>query len=164
MGRGNQYIQLVKVLYCKLPANGKQLPAFPLEVGPGIELPSQRWEARVLVLWPLNPVCFTNILEEVTVEGHISSIIKSCGVKEGKYQARKLELKRRAFKILPKRWYWRTGSRITMLKCRSIMAERLRPKFVAFMNFMLKRGDIKELKFGATVSTALGISILFRYV
>ena len=35
MGRGNQYIQLVKVLYCKLPANGKQLPAFPLEVGAG---------------------------------------------------------------------------------------------------------------------------------
>ena len=32
-GRGNQYIQLVKVLYCKLPTNGKQIPAFPLEVG-----------------------------------------------------------------------------------------------------------------------------------
>ena len=30
MERGNQYIQLVKVLYCKLPNNGKQLPAFPL--------------------------------------------------------------------------------------------------------------------------------------
>ena len=27
-GRGNQYIQLVKVLYCKLLTNGKQLPAF----------------------------------------------------------------------------------------------------------------------------------------
>ena len=26
-GRGNQYIQLVKVLYCKPPTNGKQLPA-----------------------------------------------------------------------------------------------------------------------------------------
>ena len=33
-GRGNQYIQLVKALYCKLPTNGKQLPAFPLEVEP----------------------------------------------------------------------------------------------------------------------------------
>ena len=33
-GRGNQYIQLVKVLYCKLPTNGKQLPAIPLEVEP----------------------------------------------------------------------------------------------------------------------------------
>ena len=29
MGRGNQYIQLVMVLYCKLPTNGKQLPTFP---------------------------------------------------------------------------------------------------------------------------------------
>ena len=28
MDRGNQYIQWVKVLYCKLPSNGKQLPAF----------------------------------------------------------------------------------------------------------------------------------------
>ena len=35
MRRGNQYIQLVKVLYCKLPTNGKQLPTFPLETGPG---------------------------------------------------------------------------------------------------------------------------------
>ena len=30
--RGNQYIQLVNVLYCKLPTNSKQLPAFPPEV------------------------------------------------------------------------------------------------------------------------------------
>ena len=29
-GRGNQNIQLVKVLYCKLLTNDKQLPAFPL--------------------------------------------------------------------------------------------------------------------------------------
>ena len=35
MERGNQYIQLAKVLYCKLPTNCKQLPAFPLEVEPG---------------------------------------------------------------------------------------------------------------------------------
>ena len=48
MGRANQYIQLVRVLYCKLPTNGKQLSAFPLEVRPGIELRFQRWEARVL--------------------------------------------------------------------------------------------------------------------
>ena len=33
-GRENQYKQLVKVLYCKLLTNGKQLPAFPLEVEP----------------------------------------------------------------------------------------------------------------------------------
>ena len=34
-GRGNQYIQFVRVLYYKLPTNGKQLPAFPLEAVPG---------------------------------------------------------------------------------------------------------------------------------
>ena len=34
-GRGKQYIQLVKVLYCKLLTDGKQLPAFPLEAMPG---------------------------------------------------------------------------------------------------------------------------------
>ena len=29
MGRGNQYIQLVKVLYCKLLTISKKLPSFP---------------------------------------------------------------------------------------------------------------------------------------
>ena len=58
-GRGNQYIQFVRVLYCKLPTNGKQLPAFPLEAVTGIEPRPQRWEARVLPLpagtgkWPM---------------------------------------------------------------------------------------------------------------
>ena len=47
-GRGNQYIQFVRVLYCKLLTNGKQLPAFPLEAVPGTEPRPQRWEARVL--------------------------------------------------------------------------------------------------------------------
>ena len=28
-GRGNQYIEFARVVYCKLPTNGKQLPAFP---------------------------------------------------------------------------------------------------------------------------------------
>ena len=37
MGRRNQYIQLVKVLHCKLPTKGKQLPDLALEVGPGGE-------------------------------------------------------------------------------------------------------------------------------
>ena len=32
VGRGNQYIQLVKVLYCNLLTNGKQLPAFSHKV------------------------------------------------------------------------------------------------------------------------------------
>ena len=30
-GRGNQYIEFTRVVYCKLPTNSKQLPAFPLE-------------------------------------------------------------------------------------------------------------------------------------
>ena len=55
MGRGNQYIELVKVLYCKLSTKGKQLPAFPLEVGPGTELWSQRWGASVLPLCHRGP-------------------------------------------------------------------------------------------------------------
>ena len=36
-GRGNQYIQFVRVLYCKLLTKGKQLPAFPLEAMLGTE-------------------------------------------------------------------------------------------------------------------------------
>ena len=39
-GRGNQYIQFARVVYCKLPTNGKQLPAFPLKVITGIEPPT----------------------------------------------------------------------------------------------------------------------------
>ena len=54
-GRGNQYIQFVRVLYCKLPTNGKQLPAFPLEAMLGIEPRPQRWEARVLPLCHRGP-------------------------------------------------------------------------------------------------------------
>ena len=46
-GRGNQYIQFVRVLYCKLLTNGKQLSAFPLA---RTESRPQRWEARVLPL------------------------------------------------------------------------------------------------------------------
>ena len=49
-GRGNQYIQFVRLLYCKLPTNSKQLPAFPLEGVPGTKTWPQRWEARVLPL------------------------------------------------------------------------------------------------------------------
>ena len=55
-GRGNQYIQFVRVLYCKLPTNDKQLPAFPLEAVPGIEPRPQRWEARVLPLCHCGPL------------------------------------------------------------------------------------------------------------
>ena len=54
-GRQNQYIQFVRVLYCKLTTNGKQLPAFPLEAVSGIEPRPQRWEARVLPLCHRGP-------------------------------------------------------------------------------------------------------------
>ena len=46
-GRGNQYIKLVRVLYCKLLSNDKQLPAFPLEATPGTEPRPHRWEAKL---------------------------------------------------------------------------------------------------------------------
>ena len=39
-GRGNQYIEFARVVYCKLPTNGKQLPAFPLKASTGIEPPT----------------------------------------------------------------------------------------------------------------------------
>ena len=55
-GRGNQYIQFIRVLYCKLLTNGKQLPAFPLEAVPGTEPWPQRWEARVLPLCHRGPL------------------------------------------------------------------------------------------------------------
>ena len=32
---------------CRVPTNGKQLPAFPLEVGEGTKPRFQRWEVRV---------------------------------------------------------------------------------------------------------------------
>ena len=47
-GRGNQYIEFARVVYCKLPTNDKQLPAFPLTAMTGIEPQPQRWEPRVL--------------------------------------------------------------------------------------------------------------------
>ena len=53
--REKQYIQFVRVLYCKLPTNGKQLPAFPLVVVPETEPWPQRWEARVLPLCHRGP-------------------------------------------------------------------------------------------------------------
>ena len=54
-GRGNQYIQFIRVLYCKLPTNGKQLPAFPHEAVLGTEPRPQRWDARVLPLCQHGP-------------------------------------------------------------------------------------------------------------
>ena len=57
VGRGNQYIQLVKVLYCKVLTIGNQLPTFPHKVRDLNHRP-QRWEVSVLVTtappWPHN--------------------------------------------------------------------------------------------------------------
>ena len=66
-GRGNQYIQFARVLYCKLPTNGKQLPAFPLEAVPRIEAWPQRWEARVLPLCHCGPQIYMYINNTVLV-------------------------------------------------------------------------------------------------
>ena len=54
-GRGNQYIQFVRAMYCKLPTNGKQLPAFPLEAmpGPNLALEVGGESVTTLPLWPL---------------------------------------------------------------------------------------------------------------
>ena len=66
-GRGNQYIQFVRVLYCTLPTNGKQLPAFPLEAVLGTEPWPQRWEGRVLPLCHRDPSThhLTHMTEQV---------------------------------------------------------------------------------------------------
>ena len=72
-GRGNQYIQFVRVLYCKLTTNGKQLPAFPLEAVPGIEPWPQRWEARVLPLCHHGPVFYISSTAKVIL-GQVLSI------------------------------------------------------------------------------------------
>ena len=69
VGRGSQYIQLVKVLYWRLLTNDKQLPAFPLEVRLRTELRSQRWEARMLPFCHNNPrrAWNLNIFEALTI-------------------------------------------------------------------------------------------------
>ena len=68
-GRGNQYIQFMRVMYCKLPTNDKQLPAFPLEAVLGIEPQPQRWEARVL------PLCHRDPLQSIQTHTNIQSEI-----------------------------------------------------------------------------------------
>ena len=56
---GNKYIQLVKVLNCKLPSISKQLPTFPHKVR-ALNPRPQRWEGSVLPLChhgPLHVCC-----------------------------------------------------------------------------------------------------------
>ena len=75
-GRGNQYIQFVRVLYCKLPTNGKQLPAFPLEAVPGTEPQSLRWEASVTTLppWPLYMSADLSIIMSADIIASLCSV------------------------------------------------------------------------------------------
>ena len=53
--RGNQYIELVKVFYCKLLTIGKEVPAFPHKVQ-DLNCRPQRWEANVLPLSHRGPL------------------------------------------------------------------------------------------------------------
>ena len=55
-GRGNQYIQFVRALYCKLSANAKKVSVFPFEGVLGVEPQPQRLEARVLTLCHRGPL------------------------------------------------------------------------------------------------------------
>ena len=58
MGRGNQYIQLVKVLYCKLPTIGKQLATTNV---PGFEPPTTEVGGKCITtrsLWPPHKIFF----------------------------------------------------------------------------------------------------------
>ena len=73
-GRGNQYIQFIRILYCKLPTNGKQLPAFPLQAVTGIEPRPQRWEARVLPLCHRGPSLLSDFDAGVKCEIWIDKI------------------------------------------------------------------------------------------
>ena len=77
-GRGNQYIQFVRVLYCKLPTNGKKLPAFPLEAMPGIEPQPQRWEARVLLLGANSRQGTTRVVPCTNSRGRVVANISRC--------------------------------------------------------------------------------------
>ena len=43
-------MQLVNALHCKLSTSGKQLPVFLLEVSPGIDIQTQRYEVSVFAL------------------------------------------------------------------------------------------------------------------
>ena len=53
-GSGNQYIQFVRFLYCKLPTKSKQLPAFPLEAMPGT--PARRECYHSATVAPYSPL------------------------------------------------------------------------------------------------------------
>ena len=55
-------------MYCKLPTNGMQLPAFPLKAVTGIEPRPQRWEARVLPLCHRGPYSPSKCTDKILFE------------------------------------------------------------------------------------------------
>ena len=73
-GRGNHYIEFARVLYCKLPTNGKQLPAFPLEAVTGIEPRPRMWEARVLPLCHRGPSLWVENFNEIPLSHTVKEI------------------------------------------------------------------------------------------
>ena len=66
-GRGNRYIQLVKVLNCKLLTIGKELPTFPHRVR-GLNRRPQRWEASMA---SVNSYLFSGLLKPEMVYRHL---------------------------------------------------------------------------------------------
>ena len=62
VGRGNQYIQLVKVLYCKLSTISEQLPTFPHKVC-GLNHQPQSSEVSVLLLLHRGLYCIVSMHE-----------------------------------------------------------------------------------------------------
>ena len=71
-GRGNQYIQFARVVYCKLPTNGKQLPAFLLKAIMGIEPPTSEVggeSVTTLSPWPLRLSCSDLLMLHECISG-----------------------------------------------------------------------------------------------
>ena len=67
VGRGNQYIQFIKVLYCKLPTIGKQLQTFPHKIW-GLNRQPQRWKVSVLSLRHRGPILHIKLSIVCTVK------------------------------------------------------------------------------------------------
>ena len=74
-GRGNQYIQLVKVLYCKLPTI-----SFPTWDHAGIEPRPQRWEARVLPLCHCGPYNSSVEIVQAIRQGNAPACVRQVDV------------------------------------------------------------------------------------
>ena len=68
------YKTTIRVLYCELPTNGKQLPAFPLEEILGTEPQPQTWEAKVL------PLCHRGSLKLLMSFKNVSIELIECGI------------------------------------------------------------------------------------